>query len=392
MRGNRVNIDFHTVFSYAFRPFFLLIGIYAVLMVSAWGLYLGGMLPMPGGLPATLRHGHEMLFGFAAGAIAGFLLTAVATWTGRAPVNGVWLAALCGVWLTARLAAFWPGELGLLLWCGTSLAFWAGLLGLMAKQVIAAGNARNYKVLPLLAAFLLSDGYFFAAAAGYAAGMQTALRIGLFLVLGMIFLVGGRIIPSFTQNWLRANRPDVTVVLPAFDRLDLAAVCVSALFGVGFVCWSGHWLSSATGGLAALLQGLRLLRWRGWLARREPLLWVLHLGYAWIPLGFALLALGLGRQHAGWLDAGLHALTYGAIGTLILGVAARVALGHTGRPIQALPGMAPAFELMTLGAVVRVLAAVWPGSLPYLLSAGLWVIAYGWFLRLYMPILLAPRQ
>lgn len=392
------------LFSYAFRPFFLLSGAYAVVMVSVWGLYLGGALSLPEGVPVGVRHGHEMLFGFAGGAIAGFLLTAVATWTGRAPVSGAWLAALCGVWLTARLAAFWPGDGGLLLWAATSLAFWGGLLGLMARQVIAAGNARNYKVLPLLAAFLLSEAYFFAGAAGYAAGMQTALRIGLFLVLGMIFLVGGRIIPNFTQNWLRANRPEVTATLPAFDRLDLAAVLVSALFGVGFVLAApllpsqavggeGGFplvLSSVLGALAALLQTLRLVRWRGWLARREPLLWVLHLGYAWIPLGFALLALGLARQHAGWLDAGLHALTYGAIGTLILGVAARVALGHTGRPIEAISGMVPAFVSITLGAVLRVSAP--PGSALLWVSAGLWVIAYGLFLLRYAPILSAPRR
>lgn len=383
-------IDPTVLFSYAFRPFFLLVGAYAVLMVLGWGLYLGGILAWPETPPASVRHGHEMLFGFAGGAIAGFLLTAVATWTARPPVSGAWLVALCGAWLAARLAAFLPGDVGLRLWGGASLLFWGGLVGLLAREVIAARNARNYKVVPLLAAFLLTEAYFFKWMPDDDPAMQTALRTGLFLVLGMISLVGGRIIPSFTQNWLRANRPDVPWQLPPFDRLDWAALKASVLFAVGFVLWPAHWIAGLAGLAAALLQAWRLARWKGWQARREPLLWVLHVGYGWIPVGFGLMGWGVMFQNVGLVDSGLHALTYGAIGTLILGVAARVALGHTGRPLQAFPSMAVAFCLITLGAAIRVIAPL--GGPLVGLSVILWTVAYGLFLWRYAPILLGPRQ
>lgn len=379
-----MNPLFQRLFSLAFRPFFLMIGGYAVAVVLAWGLYLSGGVAWPDVLPPRLRHGHEMLFGFGGGAVAGFLLTAVATWTGRPPVAGTPLMALCGAWLLARVGAFLPGDFGLRVLGLASLAFWAGLAGLMAREVLAARNARNYKVIPLLVAFFMVEGAFFLSTDW----REAALRAGLFLLLGMISLVGGRIIPAFTQNWLKLNRPEPAVRLPAFGRLDLASVGVTAVFGLGFVLWPEARPTGWAGIAAAVIQAVRVLRWKGWLARREPLLWVLHVGYAWIPVGFGLLGLaGLGRPSL--FDAGLHALGYGAVGTLILGVAARVALGHTGRPLKASSAMTAAFLLVTLGALVRVLAPLGGGGPG--VSVGLWLGAYGLFLIKYAPILLSPR-
>jgi uncharacterized protein involved in response to NO len=384
----RFSIDRDLLFSLAFRPFFLLVGVYAVVVVLAWALQLAGVWPWPSGVPAHIRHAHEMLFGFAGGAIAGFLLTAVATWTARPPVSGRALMALCAAWGTARLGAWVPGSFGMALWAVGSLAFWAGLMVLMAREVIAARNARNYKVVPILAAFLVADaGFFFATGSGIAA-MELWLRAGLMLILGMISLVGGRIIPAFTQNWLRLNSPGSAVQLPPFDRLDLAANLISVVFGAGFVFWPEAGLTGWAGVLAALTNGFRLARWKGWLARREPLLWILHLGYAWIPLGFGLLGLAI----LGWpalFGSGLHALGYGAIGTLILGVAARVALGHTGRPLRAFPAMTLAFGLLTAGTLARIFVPFIGGLMS--LSAVLWVAAYALFLMQYTPILWAPR-
>ena len=377
------------VFSYAFRPFFLLIGVYALLMLLAWAFYLSGVIVWPEGITPRVRHGHEMIFGFAGGAIAGFLLTAVATWTNRPPVSGATLMAMSAVWVLARLGGFLPGSFGWLIWGLSSLMFWGGLLALMSGEVIAAKNERNYKALLLLTVFLLVEGVFFINAGGSVDLQDKCLRLGLFLVLGMIIMVGGRIIPAFSQNWLRSNCPESSAVIPAFDRIDSAAIALTALFGVGFVLWPNAGVTGVLGLLAAFAQALRLARWQGWRVGREPLLWVLHLGYAWIPVGFLLLSIAILGKPSLW-ESGIHALTYGAVGSLILSVAARVALGHTGRPLQSFPLMTLAFVLINLGALSRVIAQ--PGIGGWMtLSIALWMGAYGLFLTQYVPILLAPR-
>ena len=377
------------VFSYAFRPFFLLVGAYAMLMLLAWAFYLSGVIVWPDGVPPRVRHGHEMIFGFAGGAIAGFLLTAVASWTNRPPVSGVTLMMICAAWVMARVGGFLPGQVGWLVWSLSSLLFWGGLLALMSGEVIAAKNERNYKALLLLTAFLLVEGAFFINAGGSIDLQDQCLRMGLCLVLGMIIMVGGRIIPAFSQNWLRLNGVDKTMALPVFNHFDTAAILLTALFGIGFVLWPQSALTGVLGLLAAFAQAYRLLRWKGWLLSREPLLWVLHLGYAWISIGFFLLGIAILGKPSLW-ESGIHALTYGAVGTLILGVAARVALGHTGRPLQSFPLMTLAFALINLGALSRVIAQ--PGIGGWMtLSMALWLGAYGLFLTQYVPILLSPR-
>jgi uncharacterized protein involved in response to NO len=375
-------------FSYAFRPFFLLVSVYAVFAIGGWALHQWGLWSWRGSIPAYVRHGHEMMFGYAGGAIAGFLLTAVATWTSRPAVSAVPLMGLCIVWIAARIGTFIPTPTGFAIWSVASLLFWAALAGLMAREVVAARNSRNYKVLPLLAAFLGAEIAFFSAASENLERMEMCLRTGLFVVIGMIILVGGRIIPAFTQNWLRLNRPEITVPLPAFGTFDLASVVIATAFAVGFIVWPTSSWTGVLGVLAALLHTWRLLRWRGWLVWREPLLSVLHVGYGWIPVGFGLLALSsLGRS--AFFDAGIHALTYGGMGTLILGVAARVALGHTGRELQAFPAMTVAFGLITLGTLLRLLWILAPGFIA--LSVLLWMASYIIFLVQYTPILLSPR-
>lgn len=378
------------VFGYAFRPFFILVGAYALLMLLAWASYLSGVIGWPDGLAPRIRHGHEMIFGFAGGAIAGFLLTAVATWTSRPPVAGTELMALCAAWALARLGGFLPGQFGWIVWGLSSLAFWGGLTALLGRELIAARNARNYKALALLSAFVATEIVFFATDAGNLAVQEACLRTGIFLLLGMILLVGGRIIPAFSQNWLRQNRPELEVQLPAFDRVDAIGVALAAAFGLLVVVWPEAILTGLLGLAAAAAQAFRLWRWQGWLTAREPLLWILHLGFAWIPVGFLLLGISILLWPGLW-ESGIHALTYGAVGSLILGVAARVALGHTGRPLQAFPLMTLAFVLITLGTVCRILAQPGHGSW-MTLSVALWLAAYGLFLIQYVPILLAPRS
>lgn len=384
MRPNR----FHVLFSYGFRPFFLLLGVYAVVIVTLWGLILAGMLDWSGSVSAFIAHGHEMVFGFAGCAIAGFLLTAVATWTGRPPIAGPPLLLLSGLWLLARIAALGPDWSSFSVWAAGSCLFWLTLSLLIAREVFAARNTRNYKVPALLLAFLIAEVVFFAAGPEHGDVQAACVRLGLFLVLGMISLVGGRILPAFTQNWLRANRPQLAIQLPTLDRLDQVAVILMAMFAVAWVVVPDEGGTGWLGLAAAAAQAARVIRWRGWLAGSEPLLWILHLGYAWIPIGFALLGLA---SITGWglRDAGLHALAYGAIGTLILAVAARVALGHTGRPLMASARMRWAFVLISVGTLGR-LASLF-ASEGLWLSAVAWVAAYGLFISQYAPILLQPR-
>ena len=377
-----------TLFSLAFRPFFLLAGLLALLGIASWWLLLAHAVDGSAGLPPKLRHGHEMLFGFAGAAIAGFLLTAVATWTQRPAVAGARLAALCGLWLLARLGAVLPGGTGYLLWALGSGLFWLWLTVLMAGEVLPARNTRNYKVPAVLAAFVAAEGVFFFAGPEQLAHREAALRAGLMLIIGLILLVGGRIIPNFTLNWLKQHRPETAIRMPTFDQWDFGAVIVTALFAAGFVLRPLDLFTGWLGLAAGLAQTGRLIRWQGWRTGREPLLWILHVGYGWIPVGLMLLGLAALGQPL-WLDAGLHALTVGAIGTLVLGVMARVALGHTGRPLVATSDMTLAFVLITLGAALRVFA---PAGHPAMLwSMPLWLAAYALFLFRYTPILLAPR-
>ena len=374
--------------SYAFRPFFLLAGLFALLGIAGWWLLLAHGVDAPADLPPRLRHGHEMLFGFAGAAIAGFLLTAVATWTQRPAVAGARLAVLCGFWLTARLGAVLPGGAGHLVWALGSVLFWFWLTVLMAGEVLQARNVRNYKVPLLLQAFAAAEAVFFLAGPEHLALKEAALRAGLMLIIGLILLVGGRIIPNFTLNWLKQNRPDIQSRMPSFDQWDLGAVVVTACFAVGFFLRPMDLFTGWLGLAAGLAQAGRLARWQGWRTGREPLLWILHVGFGWIPVGLALLGLAALGQPL-WLDAGLHALTVGAIGTLVLGVMARVALGHTGRALTAPDGMTLAFVLITLGAAVRVFAPA--GHPAMMMSMPLWLAAYALFLFRYAPILLAPR-
>jgi len=377
--------------SYAFRPFFLLAGLLAVLGIASWWLLLAHGVDGVGGpadLPPKLRHGHEMLFGFAGAAIAGFLLTAVATWTQRPVVAGARLAALCGFWIAARLGAVLPGEAGYLLWALGSGLFWLWLTALMAGEVLPARNARNYKVVPMLLTFAAVEVVFFIAGPEQHALKEAALRAGLMLIVGLILLVGGRIIPNFTLNWLKQNQPKARIGMQAFDHWDLGAVVVTAFFAVGFVVRPLDLFTGWLGLAAGVAQAGRLARWQGWRTGREPLLWILHVGFGWIPIGLILLGLAALGQPL-WFDAGIHALTVGAIGTLVLGVMARVALGHTGRPLTAISGMTLAFVLITVGAGLRVFA---PAGHPAMLwSMPLWLAAYALFLFRYTPILLAPR-
>ncbi|MDH0099650.1 NnrS family protein [Pseudomonas sp. GD04158] len=367
-----------------FRPFFLAGALLALLAVALWAAVLQGVLAsptVPGGLLAW--HRHEMPFGFALAIIAGFLLTAVQTWTGRPGLSGRPLMALLTLWLAARLAWFSPVPLSVLI--ALQLAFVALLIAQMARQLIAARQRNNYPILLVLSLLGLCQGL---TLAGLAQGDEALQRRGalaaLWLIAVLLSLIGGRVIPFFTQRGL--GRVEAFTAHPWLDRLLLACgLLVAALFATGHNLLAQPWLALPFAVLA-VLHGLRLWRWHLPGIWRVPLLWSLHLAYAWLLLA----TLGMAAWHLGWLaqpSLASHALAVGAMGGLILAMMARVSLGHTGRPLQPPKAMAWAFALLNLGALIRVAA----GGAWLWLAAACWGLAFALFVVHYAPILCRAR-
>lgn len=372
-----------------FRPFFLGGAAWALVAIALWLLALAtGQSPSP--LADALSwHRHEMLFGFVGAIIAGFLLTAVPNWTGRLPVAGGPLALLFGWWLAGRIAMLVPG-LSPTLVAVIDGSFYLGLAAIMAREVVLAGN-RNLPVVGLVALLGVADLSDHAAIAGRIADPAVAVRWAIVLVVVLISLIGGRIIPSFTRNWLQRNRPNSTFPTQP-GRFDMLAIAVTAL---ALGCWAIVPDARWPGGLlatATILQAIRLVRWRGLRCARDPLVFILHVGYAWVPVGLALLA-GVASGAAIPQSAAVHALTTGAMATMILAVMTRASLGHTGRELRAGGRTFAIYVVITIAAVLRVAASLGVGDYRLLMhGSGLfWIAAFGLFLLAYGPILFGPR-
>ncbi|WP_324781064.1 NnrS family protein [Thiobacillus sedimenti] len=372
-------------FGLGFRPFFLAAGVYAVLLIALWLLVLRGVLHVTE-LPALVWHGHEMVFGFAVSVIGGFLLTAAQNWTGIRTPSGAPLAGLFALWLAGRAAFLVPG-LPPALVAAVDLAFLPVLALSLAVPIARARQLNNAPFPVLLLALTVANALVHAEALHWTgATARTGLHLAVYVIVMMIGVMGGRVIPSFTDNKLqtRARRwTSIERLAPVASLLALAAALVAPDSGV----------TAALAAFAAAVHGRRLAGWYTPKFWSVPLLWILHLGYAWIVVGFALLALSA----AGWNAAAgsaLHAFTAGAIGTLTLGMMARVSLGHTGRPLEPPPIMSAAFVAINLAALVRVaLPLAFPAAYDAILDlAGLiWIAAFGLFAWVYAPMLLRPR-
>lgn len=383
------------LFTYAFRPLFLLATLYAIAVVPIWAAAWLGYLPMPSTLGTPIWwHAHEMIYGFAGAAVGGFALTAVATWTKRPPVAGARLAILSLLWLLARILFALPVPDLRLAGMTADLGYGVLLLVLMGCEVIGARNQRNYKVLLLLALLPLSNALFFAGMTQGATWTMSSLFAGLWVVVLLINLVAGRIIPGFTRNWLKRQTqadPSQPVTLPpVFDRFDLFATGLLVAFAAFHLTGASPRWTAVLGLISSVLLFIRLTRWQGIRSGSEPLVWVLHIAYSWIPLGVFLLAsaqLGLVPQ-----TAGTHALTSGAVTTMILAVASRAALGHTSRPLESHPLLTSAYVLITIAAICRVAATFGPGARALLaLSALSWFLGFVCFAWRYVPILTKPK-
>lgn len=378
------------ILTQGFRPFFLLAALWAALALMLWVLSLEGWLTVPSVLDPVSWHIHEMLYGFIAAAVAGFLLTAIPNWTGRLPLQGKPLLLLVAVWLAGRVVMAVPLPGGAVTAAAIDVAFLL-LLWLVAIREILAG--RNWRNLPMVAALLLlliGNMVFHLEAIGTVPLDGLGWRFGIAVMVMLIGLIGGRIVPSFTRNWLVKERPDAPLPAPfgVFDRIVLL-VTLAAL-----IVWliAREIPAAALLGIAAGLQLIRLGRWRGWHTGAEPLLLILHIAYAWLPIGLGLLAVAAGYPAVTETGA-LHALTAGAMATMILAVMTRATLGHTGRALAAGAGTTAIFGLVTLGAIARVAAAFWPAAARDLLLAGglAWIAAFLGFCVIYGPMLLKPR-
>lgn len=375
--------SFQQLFAYPFRVFFLSMTLLALINVPLWVLIVTGTVELPLVMPGLFWHQHEMLFGFLAAAIAGFLLTAVCVWTKTDRTHGWRLFVLWLVWLAGRLLLMCGATLPLWLVQGVNLAFIPLVILDAGWRIGQAKQKRQYPILLILSLFwLMQIGYVLQLDSRYSQG-------ALIMALALISIIGGRITPAFSGGWMNRNGLNATAIktVPLVDQattISLVMLLLSLLVGQ-------HMFAGALAIVAAIMMAVRLLGWKGWLMYQEPLLWILHLSIVWVPVALVLLA---GTLLAGWpVTAWTHAAGTGAIGCLVLGVISRVSLGHTGRPLVLPLGMVMAFVAIHIAALVRVFTALgWaPWHAGIGISAGLWMLAYGLFLLRYTTILASPR-
>ena len=377
------------VLQYGFRPFFLLAALHAAIALPVWTWMLGSGFEMDGPFPGLQWHAHEMLFGYVGAVIGGFILTAIPNWTGRLPLSGPPLAILVTLWLAGRAACAAvpePAVAALL-----DLAFPSALVLAILREVVAGRNWRNGPVVLVLALFGGANLLHHLEAGGYVGG-EHALRLGLAAVTLLMALIGGRVTPSFTRNWL-AKRG--SAALPAgFGSLDRAAMALTALAAFLWVLWPDKDVTGLLLSISGLLLACRLLRWRGHATISEPILFILHVGYAWLAAALVLIGMAVLAPSVFHPSSALHALTAGAIATMTLAVMTRASLGHTGHAIRADAWTLASYVAVTTGAVLRVLSPYVLQFYPEMLAAAgaFWSLAFALFVIRYGPILASRRK
>ena len=378
----------HVLLHKGFRPFFLVAALFAVALLPLWVAAFLGHLDVGGYMPAIQWHAHEMIFGFSMAVVAGFLLTAVAHWTNSETAVGAGLAWLVGLWGAGRLVMAFAGALPGPLVAMVDLAFLPALAGAIGRPILGTGNRRNFVFVGILAALWLANLVTHLGALGWVdqALVRPANLLAVDTIVLICLIIGGRVIPMFTRNATGMQ----TRSFPLLERasmLGFAALIVATLLAPA---------AAATGALAALVGAAvlaRMARWGTQYTLGQPLLWVLHVGHAWIGLGLIFRGLANFTPLVG-ASIATHMLTAGAIGTLTLGMMARVALGHTGRELQVPRPVAWAFVALTVAVVLRtIVPLVWPASYTTAMSvAGLvWAAAFAVYAAVYLPILIRPR-
>ena len=380
------NYDGPALFSYGFRPFFLLGSVYAGLAILMWLPVFMGELSLVSAFIPRDWHVHEMLYGFLPAVITGFLFTAIPNWTGRLPLRGRPLMFLVALWAAGRICVTFSAQTGWLAAMLIDCSFMSLVAAAAAREIIAGKKWNNLSVV-LLILVLLGGNLTFHLEAHFKGAAEISIRVGIAVVVLLISLIGGRIIPSFTRNWLVRENPG-RLPIP-FARFDMLAVAFGAVALVFWIVAPNDTRTGAILVIAGVLHLIRLGRWAGDRTGRERLLLILHVGYAFVPLGFLLNACSAFGIVA--IGAGVHAWMVGAAGIMTLAVMSRVSLGHTGRQLTASVATQAIYASIIVAVVARICAVFQPShSVPLLHVAVLaWAAAFLGFALSYGPTLIS---
>lgn len=377
------------LFSHGFRPFFLFGAAYAGAMVPFWLAVFAGHVSLPTAFAPRDWHVHEMIFGYVGAVVAGFLLTAIPNWTGRLPIQGAPLVFLFSMWVGGRLATTFSGLIGWQVALVLDATFLLLLAAAAAREIAAGRKWNNLKVVAIIALLAVVN-VAFHLEAHFRGLAEYSTRAGIALVVTLVCVIGGRIVPSFTRNWLARRGPGRLPV--PFDRFDAVVMVVGICAMLVWVIAPSGWPVAAALGVSGLLHLVRLARWAGYRTFADRLVLVLHVAYAFVPAGFFLSALSA-------LDlvvpgAGIHAWTGGAIGSMTIAVMTRASLGHTGQALSASGITQAVYAAIVVAAVARICAALEPDhSIPLLMVSGVaWMTAFLGFALAYAPLLCRARK
>ncbi|WP_180899622.1 NnrS family protein [Martelella soudanensis] len=382
------------IFSHGFRPFFFFGALDAALLIALWVPWYLGFIQVPSMFAPVSWHVHELLFGYVPAIIAGFLLTAVPNWTGRLPVVGWPLAGLFGLWLGARVIIAFSAMLPSAFVYLAALAFPLALIGFLTREILAGRNWRNLKMIVVLSLFTATQLLFYYENIRYGTSVY-AERAAIVLVIMLIQIIGGRVIPSFTRNWLKKH--DYPVLPPSFGQFDRFVMVMSAAGLCAWIVLPAFAIEEPVLGVLLMAIGIlnivRQWRWRPLKTLAEPLVFILHLAFLPVSLGFVFAGYAALSGSAGAESAAIHCWTVGAIGGMTLAIMTRASRGHTGHPLTAPPATVSIYLAIMIALVLRLAAAFnpdWTFSLMPL--AGLaWVLAFAGFCVAYGPMLFRPR-
>lgn len=380
------------LFNYGFRPFFLGAALYALLTVPLWLLILHGAIKTSSSFDALRWHMHEMLFGYIEAAIAGFTLTAVPNWTGQRGYAGRGLAGLAALWITGRIFMLPLFSIPVAISASIDLVFVPAVLSCIIPSLIKAKNNHSYLIGGMLSLYWLANLLCWLETLGISGTWDRGVTLGFDVILMLIIAIGGRVIPSFTINYLRRQGQEPSI--PLGTRIDRTALILISVLLVLHQAGNVPYLVATVSGVATIIHTIRLWRWRWYKTLQDPLVWILHASYLWVPI-----ALGLHAAESLTTDipsaAWRHALGVGAFSGMIIAIMSRAALGHTGRTLKAPRFMVAGYATLLLAAIIRVFIVPFIAptfySIALEISGTLWCLTFLIYVAVYTPILMAPR-